>query len=88
MDQITRQGKWINEMGYIIDQEWKGYNTNINDLNEVTRKEFQFKIDNKILVTKTFLHKIRKVEDKLCSYCKRNMFLKGYPLEAKIAPKN
>ena len=58
-------------MGYINDQEWKGNNTNINDLNEVTLKDFQFKINNKILVTKTSLHKIRKVDDNLCSYCKR-----------------
>ena len=71
MDQITRQEKWINEIGYINDQEWNRYNTNINDLSEVTLKDFQFKIDNKILVTKIFLHKIRKVEDNLCSYCKR-----------------
>ena len=70
-DQITRQEKWINEMGYINDQEWNRYNTNINDLSEVTLKDFQFKINNKILVTKTFLHTIRKVEDNLCSYCNR-----------------
>ena len=58
-------------MGYINDQEWNRYNTNINGLSEVTLKDFQLKINNKILVTKTFLHKIRKVEDNLCSYCKR-----------------
>ena len=71
VDQIIRQEKWINEMGYINDQEWNRYNTNINNLSEVILKDFQFKINNKILVTKTFLHKIRKVEDNLCSYCKR-----------------
>ena len=71
VDQITRQEKWINEMGYVNDQEWNRYNTNINDQSEVTLKDFQFKINNKILVTKTFLHKIRKVEDNLCSYCNR-----------------
>ena len=70
MDQITRQEKWINEMGYINDQEWNRYNTNINDISEVTLKDFQIKINNKILVAKTSLHKIRKVEDNLCSYCK------------------
>ena len=69
MDQITRQEKWINEMGYINDQEWNRYNTNINDLSEVTLKDFQFEINDKTLVTKTFLHKIRKVEENLCSYC-------------------
>ena len=55
-------------MGFIIDQEWKGYNKNMNDLNEVILKDFQFKINNTILVKKTFLHKIRKVDDNLCSY--------------------
>ena len=55
-------------MGYINDQGWKGYNTNIN---EETLEDFQFKIKNKILVTKTFLHKIRKVDNNLCSYCKQ-----------------
>ena len=48
-----------------------GVGTNINDLSEVTLKDFQIKINNKIVVTKTFLRKIRKVEDNLCSYCKR-----------------
>ena len=71
MDQITRQEKLINEMKHINDQDWNRNNTNINDLSEVTLKDFQIKINNKILVTKTFLHKIRKVEDNLCSYCKR-----------------
>ena len=62
MDQITGQAKWMNEVGYINDQEWNGYNTTIKDLNEVALKDFQFKLNNKIPVTKTFLHKIRIVE--------------------------
>ena len=40
VDQITRHEKWINEMGYINDQEWNRYNTNINNSNEVTQKNF------------------------------------------------
>ena len=60
----------MSEVGYINDQEWNGYNTTIKDLNEVALKDFQFKLNNTILVTKTFLHKIRKGEDNLCSYCK------------------
>ena len=58
-------------MGYINDQEWNMYNTTINNLNEVTLNEFQFKLNNKILSTKTFVHEKRKDEDNLCSYCKR-----------------
>ena len=46
VDQIIRQEKWINEMGYINEQEWNRYNTNINDLSEVNLKDFQFKINN------------------------------------------
>ena len=38
-------------MGYINDQEWNMNNTTINDLNEVALKDFQFKLNNKILVT-------------------------------------
>ena len=71
VDQITRQEIWMNEMVYINHQKWNEYNTTINDLNEVTLKDFQFKLNNKILATKTFLHKIRKNEDNLCPYCKR-----------------
>ena len=44
----------------INDQEWNMYNTTINNLNEVTLKDFKFKLNNKIPVTKTFLHKIKK----------------------------
>ena len=50
----------MNEMGYINYQEWNVYNTTMNDLNEVTLKYFQFKLNYKILVTKTFLHKLKR----------------------------
>ena len=59
------------EMGYINNQEWIRYNTNINNLSKVALRDFQFKIKSRILATKTFFHKIRKVEENLCSYCKR-----------------
>ena len=61
----------MNEVGYINDQEWNGYNTTIKYLNEVALKDCQFKLNNKIPVTKTFLHKERIVENNLCSYCKQ-----------------
>ena len=38
-------------------------------LNEVKLKDFQYKITNKILVTKSFLYRINKTEDNLCEYC-------------------
>ena len=60
----------MNEMVHTNDQEWNMYTTTLNDLTEVTLKNFQFKLNHKILATKTCLHEIRKVEDNLCSYCK------------------
>ena len=58
-------------MGYINDQGWKGTMQIKNDINEVTLKDFLFKINNKIFVIKTFLHKIQKVDYNLCSYFKQ-----------------
>ena len=71
VDQIIRHEKWMNEVGFINDQEWNTYNSVIKDFNEVVLKDFQYKLTNKILVTKSFLHRIRKIEDNLCSYCKQ-----------------
>ena len=70
-DLTIRQEKWMNEVGYINDQEWNPYNSVKKDFNEVVLKDFQYKLTNKILVTKSFLHRIRKIEDNLCSYCKQ-----------------
>ena len=61
----------MNDVGYINDLEWNTYNSVITDFNEVALKDFQYKLTNKILVTKSFLHRIRTNENNLCSYCKR-----------------
>ena len=37
---------------------------------EVKIRDFQYKINNKILVTNSFLAKINKVDSELCTYCK------------------
>ena len=47
----------MNEVGYINDQEWNTYNSAIKDFNEVVLKDFQYKLTNTILVTKSFLHR-------------------------------
>ena len=47
----------MNEVGYINDQEWNKYNLVIKDFNEVILKDFQYKLTNKILFTKSFLHR-------------------------------
>ena len=59
-------------MGYINDQEWNKYNIVIKYFNEVVLKDFQYKFTNKILVTKSFLHRIRnKMNNNMCLYCKQ-----------------
>ena len=61
----------MDEVGYIIDQEWNKCNLVIKDSNEVGLKDVQYKLTNKSLVIKSFLHRIRKIEDNLCAYCKQ-----------------
>ena len=61
--------KWEREIGYISNDELLSYNLVIKELKEVALKDFQFKITNKILVTKSFLHRIRKIDENQCSYC-------------------
>ena len=39
---------------------------------EVKLKDFQFKINNHILVTKSFLYKINKTDNDRCSLCDRD----------------
>ena len=40
-------------------------------INVIKLKDFQFKINNKILVTNSFLYKINKIDNDLCSYCQK-----------------
>ena len=40
-------------------------------INEIKLRDFQFKINNKILVTNSFLYKINKIDNYLCSYCQK-----------------
>ena len=44
----------------------------LHDLKEVKLKDFQFKLNNKILTTKSFLYRINKVDNDTCSYCEHN----------------
>ena len=61
--------KWLNEVGDISVEEWKRINRNLHNIKEIKLRDFQFKINNRILVTNTFLLKIKKKETNLCSYC-------------------
>ena len=61
--------RWGNQFGNINDKEWKLYNSSIKDIKEVKLADFQYKINNKILVTNSFLFKIKKINNNGCSYC-------------------
>ena len=70
---ITLENKWLREVGNLNENDFVNHNRVIKNLKEVTLQDFQFKITNKILVTKSFLHRIGKIDDNQCSYCNENM---------------
>ena len=61
--------RWGNQFGNINDYDWKLYNSSIKGTKEVKLADFQYKINNKILVTNSFLFKIKKINNNGCSYC-------------------
>ena len=63
--------RWLNEVGNISEKQWENNNHAIKSVSEVKIKDCQYKITNRILVTKSFLFKINKVDDNLCEYCKQ-----------------
>ena len=67
--EMTFFNKWEREIGNISKDDLLSYNLVIKDLKEVALKDFQFKLINKILVTKSFLHRIGKIDENQCSYC-------------------
>ena len=69
MNEIIVPKNWINEIGEISEDEWKKFSKHLNNIKEVKLRDFQFKINNRIFVTNTFLCKIKKKENNLCSYC-------------------
>ena len=54
----------MNEVGYIDDQYWNMYNLVVKDfnsltiLNKVALKDFQYKLNNSILGTQSYLYRI------------------------------
>ena len=69
VNEVIIPNKWINEIGDIQLDEWKKINKTLNYIKEVKLRDFQFKINNCILVTKSFLFKIKKKDNHRCSYC-------------------
>ena len=63
VSEINITNRWIDQLGNINDKEWKLYNSSIHDINEVKLADFQFKINNKNLVTNSFLFKIKKINN-------------------------
>jgi uncharacterized protein YnzC (UPF0291/DUF896 family) len=61
--------KWESIFGILNHNEFKTMYKNLLEIEEIKLKDFQFKINNKILVTKSFLYKINKVQSNMCSYC-------------------
>ena len=45
--------RWMKELGEIDQEEWNSFNKMVKNIEEIKLKEFQFKINNHILVTKS-----------------------------------
>ena len=64
------QNKWQAEIGNISENEWKSYLLSTKKWHEVKLQDFQYKINNHILVKSSFLAKINKNDSGVCSFCK------------------
>ena len=51
---VQSSTKWEQEIGKIGEEEMKTYNSVIPTIKEIKLRDFQYKITNKILVTKSF----------------------------------
>ena len=69
VNEYIPQAKWQTEMGAIGEEEWKMYHRTLKLFHEIKLRDFQYKINNKILVTNSFLYKINKTDNLACSYC-------------------
>ena len=68
-DSTPPSQKWVNILANITQEEWNSYNDRIKNIKEVKLQEFQFKVNNHIPVTNSFLHKINKVNKDRCAFC-------------------
>ena len=65
--------RWQRDLGNISKEEKSQYNSALNDIKEVKLKDFQYKINNRILATNSFLYKINKIDSNRCSFCKQTI---------------
>lgn len=73
VNDLNSHDKWRNEIGVIQENDWHRYHSSLQKIKEVKLKDFQFKINNRILVTNSFLWTINKIDSNLCGYCKENI---------------
>ena len=67
VNEYMPQNKWQAEIGGIGENEWKSYFLSTKKWHEVKFRDFQYTINNNILVTNSFL---AKINGGVCSYCK------------------
>ena len=65
--------RWQRDLGDISKEEKSQYNSALNDIKEVKLKDFQYKINNRILATNSFLYKINKIDSNRCSFCEQTI---------------
>ena len=61
--------KWEREILGITERELSNYYSVIKSIKEVKLKDFQYKVTSKSLATRSFLHKINRMDDNLCEQC-------------------
>ena len=59
-NETSLENKWVREIGVLNEHDFVNHNRALKDLKEVTLKDFQFKINNKICVTKSLFISHRK----------------------------
>ena len=65
--------RWATDLGKIPEVDFRKYNSVITELHDVRLQDFQFNINNKIFVTKSFLNRINKVENNTCTFCNQDI---------------
>ena len=60
---FIENNKWEREIPGISEREWIHYYSVLNQLNEVKLRDFQFKVTHNILVTKSFLYRINRIDN-------------------------